>query len=113
MISIRTEKETLVASPHVFVRTGKKARRYWTKEQTERIVREGSARDIAENLPESVQAGLLTSRSREAAEIVKKHFVKLETDAIRMAQGLPEPTDRTAEETHRMVEEARRRLRRS
>ena len=100
-----------MASPHILVRSGKNAKRYWRRGEVEKVVREGSARDVAENLPHEVQAGLLNARDSDSVELQRRHFVKFETAAIHKAMGRPEPEDRQAEDAHRMVEEARRRLR--
>ena len=100
-----------MGSPHILVKTGKSSKRYWRREEVEKIVEHGSARDIADNVPHDVQASFLNARGN--TELIKRHFVKIETEAIHRAMGRPEPTDKTAEETRHMVEEARRRLRRS
>ena len=100
-----------MTSPNIIVKKGKSARRYWTREQTERIVREGTARDIAEHLPHDVQAGLLNAHDSDSVELQRRHFVKFETPAIHKAMGRPEPTDGKAEEGRRLAEEARKRLR--
>jgi len=100
-----------MGSAHILVKTGKAAKRYWRREEVEKIIEHGSARDIEDSLPHDVQAGFLNARGN--TELIKRHFVKLETPAIHKAMGRPEPTDKTAEDTRRMVEEARKRLRRS
>ena len=88
-------------APGVFVRGGGSAsgggrkRGYWSRERTERAIRECPDEDtLKANVPTEVLAGALESVSptdHASVEWCKSHFKKMPSAAIRKASGQPDP----------------------
>ena len=87
-------------APGVYVRGGGSAstngrrRGYWSRERTERAIRECPDEDtLKAEVPTDVLAGALESVSptnHESVEWCKSHFSKFPSEAIRKAKGQPD-----------------------
>ena len=88
-------------APYGFVRGGGaadgggKKRGYWTRERTERAIKEcPDEATLKAEVPTEVLAGALDSVSptdHESVEWCKSHFKKFPSEAIRAAKGQPDP----------------------
>lgn len=78
----------------IIVKNGRTAKRYWRREEFERVLRQGSEADIAREVPEEVQAAYIEqdfTKDSEKRDLMKRNFKKLGTDAIRRGLGMPNP----------------------